>query len=254
MKLNGGMNTFKWYLTAPHASANWKYYITKKDWDPNKPLTRSALELEPFCVYDFEGKKPNTVAEHECEVPTDRSGYHIILGVWEIADTANAFYQVIDVDLTNDGSGDHGSGDESKPTVPGNLSADSITSTSVSLKWASSTSPSGIKEYQIYQDHVLIGSTTNQSYRCSNLKPDTTYKFAVRAVDKKGKLSGLSNIVTVKTLPNSGNGGDAKYPAWDAKTVYLEGKRVQYNGSEYEARWWTLNEEPGRAEVWKKLK
>ncbi|MDE9448810.1 lytic polysaccharide monooxygenase, partial [Xenorhabdus bovienii] len=28
-----------------------------------------------------------------------RSGYHVILGTWTIADTNNAFYQVIDADI-----------------------------------------------------------------------------------------------------------------------------------------------------------
>lgn len=36
-------------------------------------------------------------------VHTDRSEYHLILAVWEIADTGNAFYQVIDVNLVNNG-------------------------------------------------------------------------------------------------------------------------------------------------------
>ena len=48
--LNGGTNTFKWKLTAPHSTKEWKYYITKKDWNPNKPLTRSDLDLVPFYV------------------------------------------------------------------------------------------------------------------------------------------------------------------------------------------------------------
>ncbi len=28
--LNGGTNIFKWKLTAPHSTKEWKYYITKK--------------------------------------------------------------------------------------------------------------------------------------------------------------------------------------------------------------------------------
>ena len=29
-------------------------------------------------------------------------GYHVILAVWDVADTANAFYNVIDVDVKGD--------------------------------------------------------------------------------------------------------------------------------------------------------
>jgi chitin-binding protein len=33
---------------------------------------------------------------HTCNVPV-RHGYQIILGVWEIGDTSNSFYNVVDV-------------------------------------------------------------------------------------------------------------------------------------------------------------
>ncbi|HFK1449632.1 lytic polysaccharide monooxygenase [Bacillus pacificus] len=101
--LNGGTNTFKWKLTAPHSTKEWKYYITKKDWNPNKPLTRSDLDLVPFYVKNDGGARPGTSVTHEANVPTDRNGYHLIVAVWEIADTGNAFYQVIDVNLVNNG-------------------------------------------------------------------------------------------------------------------------------------------------------
>ncbi|MEB9454969.1 lytic polysaccharide monooxygenase [Bacillus anthracis] len=101
--LNGGTNTFKWKLTAPHSTKEWKYYITKKDWNPNKPLSRSDLDLVPFYVKNDGGARPGTSVTHEANVPTDRNGYHLILAVWEIADTGNAFYQVIDVNLVNNG-------------------------------------------------------------------------------------------------------------------------------------------------------
>ncbi|WP_186824590.1 lytic polysaccharide monooxygenase, partial [Klebsiella pneumoniae] len=42
-----------------------------------------------------------------CNVP-ERTGYQVIYAVWEIADTANSFYQAIDVDFgsTGDDSAD----------------------------------------------------------------------------------------------------------------------------------------------------
>jgi chitin-binding protein len=38
-----------------------------------------------------------------CNVP-ERTGYQVIYGVWEIADTPNSFYQAIDVDFGNGGN------------------------------------------------------------------------------------------------------------------------------------------------------
>lgn len=100
--MSSGAYTFNWTLTAPHASANWDYYITKEDWDPNSSLKRSDLEL--FCSYDDGGERPDFTVSHDCEIP-DRDGYHVILAYWEVADTPNAFYQVIDANFSGDTAG-----------------------------------------------------------------------------------------------------------------------------------------------------
>ena len=41
-------------------------------------------------------------------------------------------------------------------------------------------------------------------------------------------------------------GGDSgSAPTWDPDEIYTEGDRVSYNGSTWEAQWWTRNQEPG---------
>ncbi|WP_318370777.1 N-acetylglucosamine-binding protein GbpA [Enterobacter sp.] len=101
--IKSGMNAFTWYHTAPHKTTNWRYYITRQNWDPSKPLTRSAFESTPFCKIDGNSAAPATKATHNCDVPL-RTGYQVIYAVWEIADTANSFYQVIDVDFSGSNS------------------------------------------------------------------------------------------------------------------------------------------------------
>lgn len=96
--MKSGENTFKWTLTAKHSTASWRFFITKPGWDVNKPLTRADFDLTPFCQQDDNGKIPTETVELNCNIP-ERSGYQIILGVWDIADTGNAFYQVIDADF-----------------------------------------------------------------------------------------------------------------------------------------------------------
>ncbi|GAB3964199.1 lytic polysaccharide monooxygenase auxiliary activity family 9 protein [Streptomyces sparsus] len=97
-KLTGGQGyTFKWKLTAAHATTDFKYYITKDGWDPNKPLTRADLESQPFMTVHMGGQRPDFNWSHQGTVPTGKSGKHLILGVWTIADTANAFYSCNDV-------------------------------------------------------------------------------------------------------------------------------------------------------------
>lgn len=96
--MKSGENTFKWTLTAKHSTASWQFFITKPEWDVNKPLTRADFDLTPFCQQDDNGKIPTATVELNCNIP-ERSGYQVILGVWNIADTNNAFYQVIDADF-----------------------------------------------------------------------------------------------------------------------------------------------------------
>lgn len=99
VNMNNGKNTFTWTLFAPHRTASWQFFITKQDWDVNKPLTRNGFDLTPFCEQQDNGHVPAKVVKIECDVP-ERTGYQVILGVWTIADTTNAFYQVIDVNMT----------------------------------------------------------------------------------------------------------------------------------------------------------
>lgn len=110
---SGERVTFEWHNTARHATANWRYYITKPSWSPTEPLTRADLVLDPFLVVDGHGEQPGSIVQHTATLP-DRSGRQMVYAVWEIADTANAFYQCIDLDFggSNDGgNGDTGNGD-----------------------------------------------------------------------------------------------------------------------------------------------
>ncbi len=101
--ITAGANTFTWYHTAPHKTVNWRWYITKQDWNPNKPLTRDQFESTPFCTVNGNGQAPAQRQEMNCNVP-QRTGYQVIYAVWEIADTTNSFYQAIDVDFGNGGN------------------------------------------------------------------------------------------------------------------------------------------------------
>ncbi|MFM2587024.1 N-acetylglucosamine-binding protein GbpA [Vibrio sp. TBV020] len=94
--ISHGLNTFEWTFTANHVTRDWKYYITKADWNPNTPLTRNSFELTPFCTVDGGMVQPPKRVQHECNVPK-REGYQVILAVWDVGDTAAAFYNVLDV-------------------------------------------------------------------------------------------------------------------------------------------------------------
>ncbi len=86
-----------WFLTAQHSTSTWDYYITKTGWNPNAPLKISDFEL--ISKIDDKGARPPQTVKQTINIPKDRKGYHVILAVWNISDTTNAFYQVIDANI-----------------------------------------------------------------------------------------------------------------------------------------------------------
>lgn len=95
--INPGNLTISWNLTAQHRTSTWDYYITKTGWNLNAPLKISDFEL--IAQIDDKATVPPKIVNQTITVPQDRKGYHVILAVWNISDTTNAFYQAIDVNI-----------------------------------------------------------------------------------------------------------------------------------------------------------
>ena len=106
-EMKPGINQLTWFHTALHKTNNWRYYITKQNWDQNKPLTRDSFESTPFCQVEGHGEAPPERVTHTCNVP-QRTGYQVIYGVWEVNDTVNSFHQAVDVNF----------GDDQGPIIP----------------------------------------------------------------------------------------------------------------------------------------
>lgn len=104
---------FDWYYTAAHLTTKWEYFITKNDWNPNAPLARAQFDLTPFCALEGNhlapiasgaaGDEAPAKDKHACTIPADKNGHHVILGVWTVGDTANAFHKAVDVNIIADG-------------------------------------------------------------------------------------------------------------------------------------------------------
>ncbi|WP_127494904.1 lytic polysaccharide monooxygenase [Paenibacillus glycanilyticus] len=211
--MKGGDNTFTWNFTANHMTEKWDYYITKIGWDPNKPLTRDQLEAKPFCTVDGGMKKPEMTVTHKCKVPTDRTGYYIILGVWEIGDTVNAFYQAIDVNLTQGGGTTTPDPDPVVlPNFPDSVWCSGHTDSSITMSWSASTASAGIKNYEISRDGKVVGTSAGTSYTDSGLQADSSYSYTIAAVDNKGNRSAASVPVSASTLPAATPAPDTQAP------------------------------------------
>ncbi|MBT2479400.1 lytic polysaccharide monooxygenase [Streptomyces sp. ISL-94] len=88
---------FRWQFTANHSTTDFKYYVTKNGWTGTKALTRADLDPQPFLTVAYNGARPAMTTVHQGAMPSGKSGRHMILAVWTINDTANAFYACSDV-------------------------------------------------------------------------------------------------------------------------------------------------------------
>ena len=243
--MSSGAFTFHWTLTAAHSTANWDYYITKEGWDPNSPLERDDFEL--FCTFDDGGKRPDFSVSHDCVIP-DREGYHVILAYWEVADTANAFYQVIDANFDGDfippGDGGEGDGDgDGNGDGEGDGGEGNETEADA---WDSST---------VYLSGDLVEHEGNVYEAKWWTQGDTPGENAVWELVSEGHDNGSDgedegNGDDGNGEGEGGEGNETEADAWDSSTVYSEGDLVEHEGTIYEAQWWTQGDDPAEAGEW----
>ncbi|GIN01478.1 lytic polysaccharide monooxygenase [Planomonospora venezuelensis] len=92
---------FNWVLTARHATSTWQYYIGDK----------------LIATFNDGGKQPGATVTHKVSL-AGYSGKQKVLAVWNIADTAAAFYSCIDLQVGGTGGGTPAPSPTQKPTTP----------------------------------------------------------------------------------------------------------------------------------------
>jgi hypothetical protein len=101
-----------------------------------------------------------------------------------------------------------GARDVLAPTAPYNLSAQAG-DRKVDLKWGASTDETGIKGYRVYRNGsqvAAVGGST-LSFSDTSLTNGTTYKYVVKAYDRRNNLSPASNEVSATPTAGSSDGG-----------------------------------------------
>lgn len=89
----GTSHTFTWHFTARHATANWQYFIGDRK------------------IAEFDGRRAQPPADLSHQVNFGGfTGRQKVLAVWNVADTPNAFYSCIDVNIGGSGGGGGGGG------------------------------------------------------------------------------------------------------------------------------------------------
>jgi exo-1,4-beta-D-glucosaminidase len=106
------------------------------------------------------------------------------------------------------------------PTVPTNLQATMVTSTSAGLSWTASTDPAGVTGYDIYRNGSLVGTVTSgTTFTDTSVAASTTYSYTVAAFDAAGNTSNQSTALSVTTPAGAPSGGKV----YEADTATLGG-------------------------------
>ncbi|MEW5562890.1 lytic polysaccharide monooxygenase [Enterobacter asburiae] len=220
--ISAGEHSFTWKYTAAHVTKDWRYFITKADWNPEKPLTRASFEATPFCTID--GKMQTAIpgggtgvgTAHKCNVP-QREGYQVIMAAWDVGDTAATFYNVIDVDF---GGQNHPGEDVPEPKPP----VDDV------IPPNDDVTPPGDETHaapviNLLQDHIVVQKKSyNEGYAMNASSTTGADKFTWEVVEgygnfqlqekqaapTHGKLEG-KDLHTVRAWVKAGTTGKAKY-------------------------------------------
>ena len=90
--------------------------------------------------------------------------------------------------------------DSEAPSVPGNLRAGDITTSSIGLSWNASTDNVGVTAYNVFLGDQLKTTVSGPAANIAGLAEDTEYTFTVSAKDAAGNESARSAAVTARTL------------------------------------------------------
>ncbi len=133
-----------------------------------------------------------------------------------ISDASKPFTVVTDKDTT-------------APSIPSEISVYSRHDTSLTIKWNPSADNDAVAGYEIYRDGKKITTRNSLTYTDSGLTPSSRYSYTVKAYDKAGNISGMSNSLDVTTLSNDDNGNTLT----DANPIEIglqESARINYDG------------------------
>jgi chitodextrinase len=135
--------------------------------------------------------------------------------------------------------------DTTAPSVPADLQAETVSSSSISLSWTASTDDVGVTGYRIMRDGVSIGTSTTTSYVDTHLAAGTTYAYAVAAFDAASNMSENCATVSATTLAT-----DTATEAAYARAVPAIDAAIKANLRNIKARGDALGRVPGRIGQW----
>ncbi len=112
--------------------------------------------------------------------------------------------------------------DTAAPSAPGALHVTGTTTTTISLAWSASADNTGVTNYLVYRNGILVASPTALTYTDPGLTPATTYAYQVKAIDGAGNVSAAAVISAGTVAPQvSGINAEVSLGAVPACTVTI---------------------------------
>jgi chitin-binding protein len=267
--VTAGPLQFVWTNTAAHKTMYFRYYITREGYNHAQPLRWSDLEL----IHDSGKADQEQFSYHTVQLPP-RTGRHIVYSIWQRdweRDSAEGFYQCIDVNYTG------GTTSSVPASSKSSSSVGSVASSSVGSSISSNTCAGlGIWNSTIaYQNPTQVqhnGKRYQANYWTQGNDPTTNngqYSFwlDLGACTSGGASSTPSSVapgsssrssvvaVSSSSAPSSVSGSNCSSPAYVNGSSYATGALVQSAGSEYSctvAGWCTVGGPyaPGTGWAW----
>ncbi len=100
-----------------------------------------------------------------------------------------------------------GGSDTQAPTIPTSLRKTGATSSTVSMRWNTSTDNVAVTGYRIYRNGQQVGTSSNTIFTDTGLRSSRAYTYTVRAFDATNNVSGVSNSVSITTDSGGSVGG-----------------------------------------------
>lgn len=238
---------FVWTNTAAHKTMYFRYYITREGYNHAQPLRWSDLEL----IHDSGKADQEQFSYHTVQMPP-RTGRHIVYSVWQRdweRDSAEGFYQCIDVNYTGGNNSSVPASSKSSSSVA------SVASSSVGSSISNNTCAGlGIWNATIaYQNPTQVqhnGKRYQANYWTQGNNPETNngqYNYWLDLGACTGSTSSTPSSVApssssrssvassvASSVSSSVATGSCTSPAYVNGASYATGAKVQNGGSEYQ--------------------
>lgn len=183
-----------------------EFHVYEMVWEPG----RIDLYIDDV-LFAYFGYNPNANLDKENSDawPFDQA-FHLIMNIavggnWggALGVDDSVFPQSMEIDYVRVYQKDYAGMDERVPGEIKDLALMKATDSTIQVKWDHASDDTMIKEYEIYLNDELYGTTTVNGIYITNLLPETMYEVKIVAKDFKDQVSeGVSIEVTTDTVPN----------------------------------------------------